>query len=232
VEKGVKEDREVDEPTAIKQPRRTALRANTLMETVYQEVLGRLQRGQIGTEDRILDYEIAAEFDCTRMPVRQALLRLVNEGYLIGTTRGFVLPVLTAQDVREIFDVRRMIEPRAAAYAAEALSDEQLGALAAACRKCRRAVAKKDLAALSDANMTFRSIWLDGITNVRLKGEILRFSDHTRQVGRDTMAKANTAKLVADGLDRLLEGFVARDPVRVREASEAFLDDAERQYFL
>ncbi len=44
------------------------------MESVYQEILGRLQRGQIGHQDRVLDYEIAREFECTRMPVRQALL--------------------------------------------------------------------------------------------------------------------------------------------------------------
>ncbi|MGI4855710.1 MAG: GntR family transcriptional regulator [Janthinobacterium lividum] len=222
----------VDDPTATKQPRRTALRANTLMESVYQEILGRLQRGQLGGDDRILDYEVAQEFACTRMPVRQALLRLVNEGYLVGTTRGFVLPVLTEQDVREIFDVRRLLEPRAAASVVADLNDAQLSGLTAAYRKCRRAAQKRDVTMMTDANITFRSIWLDGIKNVRLKGEILRFSDHTMQVRLSTLPKPGTGKLIADGMERLLEGFLARDAAKVRQASEAFLDDAEHQYFL
>ena len=76
------------DPTVIKQPRRTALRPATLMESVYQEVLGRLQRGQIGPDDRVLDYEIAEEFECTRMPVRQALLRLVARAARVKRAAG------------------------------------------------------------------------------------------------------------------------------------------------
>ncbi len=41
------------------------------------------------------------------MPAREALLRLANEGYLVGTTRGFVTPRLGLDDIREIFEVRR-----------------------------------------------------------------------------------------------------------------------------
>jgi len=220
------------ETTVIKQPRRTALRPTTLMESVYQEILGRLQRGQIGHQDRVLDYEIAREFECTRMPVRQALLRLVNEGYLVGTTRGFVTPALTAQDVREIFDVRRLLEPSAAAATVAVLSDEQLAGLSAAYRKCRRAYEKHDIALMAEANVEFRGIWLETVQNSRLKGTILRFADHTRQVRHETMSKRGTMKIIADGMQVLLKGFVERDPVAVRTATQAFLDDAEQQYFL
>ena len=104
-----------DSAKLVKLPRRTALKQTTLSESVYAEIRSRLQRGEIGPNDRVLDYEVAEEFDCTRMPVRQALLRLVSEGYLIGTTRGFVTPTLTNDDIHEIFEVRRLLEPSAAA---------------------------------------------------------------------------------------------------------------------
>jgi hypothetical protein len=39
-------------------------------------------------------------------------------------------------------------------------------------------------------------------------------------------------KIVANGMQALLKGFVERDPVKVRTATQAFLDDAEQQYFL
>jgi DNA-binding GntR family transcriptional regulator len=221
-----------DEATVTKQPRRTALRQTTLMDSVYQEILARLQTGQIGPEDRVLDYEVAQEFECTRMPVRQALLRLVNEGYLVGTTRGFVTPALTAEDVREIFEVRRLLEPGAAASAALFLTDGQLAGLGAAYRKCRRSCQKRDIAMMMDANVEFRGGWLEAVQNVRLKGMILRFADHTRQVRHETMLKSDTLKLVADGMQVVLKGFVERNPVLVRTATQAFLDDAEQQYFL
>jgi DNA-binding GntR family transcriptional regulator len=221
----------VIEPAASKQPRRTVLRAATLMELIYQEMLGRLQRNQIGPHDRVLDHEIAREFECTRMPVRQALLRLVNEGYLVGTTRGFVTPELTEQDVREIFEVRRLLEPNAAANTVKVLTDRQLASLASAYRKCRRGAEKNDIPLISEANVEFRGIWLEAVQNARLKGTILRFADHARQVRRGTMTKRGTLKIVADGMQQLLQGFVERDPLQVRSATEAFLDAAEQQYF-
>lgn len=222
----------VSESAPAKQPRRTALRATTLMESVYQEILGRLQRGQVSPEDRILDYEVAREFECTRMPVRQALLRLVNEGYLVGTTRGFVTPVLTAQDVREIFQVRRLLEPSAAAGTVNVLNDRQLAALAAAYRKCRLGYERDDIPLVAEANVEFRAIWLEAVQNARLKGTILRFADHARLVRRNTMSKRGTTRLVVEGLNLWLQGFRDRDPVAVRSATLTFLDDAEQQYFL
>jgi DNA-binding GntR family transcriptional regulator len=219
-------------PTALKQPRRTALRSATLMDSVYQEILSRLQSGQVGPADRVLDYEIAREFECTRMPVRQALLRLVNEGYLVGTTRGFVTPALTAEDVKEIFEVRRLLEPAAAAAAVTVLSDAQLASLSAAYRKCRRGYQKRDVLLMAEANVEFRGIWLEAVQNSRLRGSILRFADHMRQVRQATMSKSSTLKIVADGMQALLNGFVERDPVAVRATTRAYLDDAEQQYFL
>ena len=89
---------------------------------------------------------MAEEFDCTRMPVRQALLRLVSEGYLIGTTRGFVTPTLTNDDIHEIFEVRRLLEPSAAAGAVAILDDRQDAALKRAFQKAVKAHDKRDAA--------------------------------------------------------------------------------------
>ncbi|MGI4855721.1 MAG: GntR family transcriptional regulator [Janthinobacterium lividum] len=218
--------------SAVQQPRRTALKATTLMDTAYQEILERLQRGEIGPRDRVLDYEIAAEFECTRMPVRQALIRLVNEGYLVGTTRGFVTPVLTDVDVREIFELRRFLEPGAAAAAALALDNEQRLALGSANRKARRALEQHDVALMREANVTFRAIWLNAVQNSRLKSTILRFSDHSRQVRHATMLKPGTMKMIANGLQALLDSFNDKDAAGARAAVVAFIDDAEHQYFL
>jgi DNA-binding GntR family transcriptional regulator len=217
---------------ASKQPHRTALRPTTLMDSVYQEILLRLQRGEIKSDERVLDYEVAREFECTRMPVRQALLRLVNEGYLIGTTRGFVMPDLDPEDIREIFEVRRLLEPSAAAGTVTVLKAPQLKAMNAAFRKCKSAYVKHDIALMMQANIEFRGIWIEAVRNSRLKGTILRFSDHTRKVRHGTMTKRGTMKIVMDGMQTLLKGFVDRDPDAVHAATEAFLDDAEQQYFL
>ncbi|RKF47109.1 GntR family transcriptional regulator [Paraburkholderia fungorum] len=215
----------------VKLPRRTALKPTTLSESIYQEVRGRLQRGEIGTEERVLDYEIAAEFDCTRMPVRQALLRLANEGYLVGTTRGFVVPTITGDDIHEIFEVRRLLEPAAAASAAAVLTDKQEGELKKAYQKARRAYDKQDVDQMISANVEFRATWLEAVQNARLRSTILRFVDHAQQVRIGTLNNRSTQKIVIDGMRALLEAFVERDPKLIKVAMLEFMLNAEQQYF-
>lgn len=215
-----------------KTPVRTALKQTTLAETIYQEVRGRLQREDIGTNERILDYEIAEEFGCTRMPVRQALIRLVNEGYLVGTTRGFVMRRLTNGDVHEIFEIRRMLEPGAAAGATAALTGEQTAALERAYQKASRAAEKLDGATMMAANVEFRDVWLEAVQNSRLQDTIRRFADHAQQVRSLTLTDSSTQKIALDGMRQLLEGFLERDAKRVRATMLEFILHAEQRYFV
>ncbi|AKJ67002.1 hypothetical protein PATSB16_05710 [Pandoraea thiooxydans] len=219
------------ETKVVKLPRRTALKQTTLTETIFVEIRARLQRGEVGPKDRLLDYEIADEFDCTRMPVRQALLRLVNEGYLVGTTRGFVMPTLTTDDVHEIFEVRRLLEPSAAAGAAAALTDKQEAALKRAYQKARKAYDKSDSALMIEANIEFRDVWLGAVQNARLKATIQRFADHAQQVRLGTLSNPATQKIAVDGLRALLEGFTERDAKQIKSAMLEFILSAEQRYF-
>nr|WP_237179735.1 GntR family transcriptional regulator [Paraburkholderia sacchari] len=215
-----------------KAPVRTALTQTTLTETIYQEVRARMQRGDIGPNDRILDYEIANEFGCTRMPVRQALVRLVNEGFLVGTTRGFIIPRLTNNDVHEIFEVRRLLEPSAAAGATAVLTDVQDAALKRAWQKAVRSCEKQDGAALMAANVEFRDVWLSAVQNSRLQDTIRRFTDHAQQVRSLTLTDPSTQKIALAGMRELLEGFLERDSKRVRAAMLEFILNAEQRYFV
>jgi DNA-binding GntR family transcriptional regulator len=110
----------------------------SLRERIYADLRARLQRCEFGADDRLVDVDVAATYGTSRMPVREALLQLVNEGYLVGTTRGFMVPTLTLEDVREIFEVRKLLEPRAAAHAARDLDASAEAALAKAVRRLAR----------------------------------------------------------------------------------------------
>ncbi|CAM5513599.1 GntR family transcriptional regulator OS=Eoetvoesiella caeni OX=645616 GN=DFR37_102201 PE=4 SV=1 [Eoetvoesiella caeni] len=220
------------EKSATKQPRRTPLKNYTLSETIFQELRNRLQRGEIGAEDRVLDYEIAQEYSCTRMPVRQALLRLASEGYLMGTTRGFTLPTLTTQDIEEVFEMRRLLEPHAASSVIDLLGEEQHMALTLAYHKARRAAEKHDAQMMIDANVAFRSIWVGAVQNKRLRDTIQRFADHAQIVRSTTLSHPPTQQIVANGLKQILDGFLARSGENVYKAMQEFVQHAQQQYFL
>jgi len=217
-------------PSVARQPRATPLRNDTLSQTIYDDVRKRLQRGQWSGKTRLLDYEIAREYGCTRTPVRQALLRLVSEGYLQGTTRGFVLPTFSATDIREIFEIRRLLEPYAAASVTRILTDQQLGQLQVALTQASQAVQAQDAVLLTQANVAFRAVWVNSLRNQRLLDTIGRFADHAQLIRSVTLADPATQAIVLDGLTRLYQGFDSRDEGRVHDTMRVFVQQAEQHY--
>jgi DNA-binding GntR family transcriptional regulator len=169
--------------SVVGQAAQRGVRSESLRTRIYWELRGRIQRGEVGPHDRLVDMEIARELEVSRMPVREALLQLVNEGYVVGTTRGFALPRLTRSDVADIFEVRRLIEPRAAASASAGLTDAGIARLADAVKKAEAAVANRDVAGLTLANIQFRETWIAAVGNPRLAEIIGRFADQVRSFG-------------------------------------------------
>jgi DNA-binding GntR family transcriptional regulator len=206
-------------------------RAENLSERIYTDLRARLQRCAIQPDERLVDVELAAAYGTSRMPAREALLRLVAEGYLVGTTRGFAVPTLTLEDIREIFGVRRLVEPPAAADAASRIDAAAVAELDAAIAQARTAVANGDTEMMILANMNFRHVWLSHVGNARLAATIARFVDHVQTVRLGTLSNPPTRRIVMDGLESLYEALVRRDAAKTRVRMAAFLAAAEKAFF-
>jgi DNA-binding GntR family transcriptional regulator len=207
------------------------LRGDSLRVRVYKEVLEKLQRGEIGTEDRLVDVALAATLGVSRMPVREALMQLTHEGYLVGTSRGFMVATLTAGEVADIFEVRRLLEPRAAANAARDLSPSARKDLASALHEAQSALEGGDASRMAQANSKFRAAWLSGLRNRRMAETIARFADHVQIVRYGTLANIETQRVVVNGLLQLFDAFTRRDPLAAHDRMLNFITRAEESYF-
>lgn len=198
---------------------------------IYTDLRRRLQRSEIGPDDRLVDVELAAAYGTSRMPAREALLQLVNEGYLVGTTRGFVVPTLKLQDIRDVFEVRKLLEPRAAAQAARDLDEASEAALTEALALARSAAGEGDVERLILANIDFRNAWLGRVLNARLAATLSSFVDHVQTVRLETLRRGATRQVVVEGLEDIHAAFVSRDPITVADRMAAFIGAAEQAFF-
>lgn len=206
-------------------------RPGNLSDRIYAELRQRLQRQPMGNDERLVDHEIASAYGTSRMPARDALLRLANEGYLVGTTRGFAAPSLSLDDIREIFEVRRLLEPQAIASVAADIDDDTIAALNEALQRAQVASADDDGEQMVLANMAFRDAWLGRVGNKRLATTIARFVDHVQTVRLNTLSHAATRQIVLDGLVLLHQALVQRNPQLVRERMNDFMRAAEHAFF-
>lgn len=193
------------------------LTRQNIREQVYALLRQRMHGGQIGPEDRMVDHEIAAEMRVSRMPVREALLQLKNEGYVEGTTRGFVLRRFSPEDIHNMFEVRLLLEPAAAASACSHASAAGLAQMTTAVAAAERAQRKGDVQAYMQANWLFRTTWVEMVPNRHLVQIISRLRDHAQAVRLATLKDKTYRALSLEHTKLILEAFVKRDLGLVRE---------------
>jgi DNA-binding GntR family transcriptional regulator len=143
---------------------------------VYDSLRGLIVRGQLVPGARIPEVEVAARLGVSRTPVRAALQRLEQEGYVVASptqqARMTVSP-LTKEDARELLQIVGELEGIAAREAASLdapTRDRVAKDLAALNGNFRRASSTKDPAgALYDLDEKFHRRYVDAGAGPRLK---------------------------------------------------------------
>jgi DNA-binding GntR family transcriptional regulator len=82
-----------------------------LSSDVHHELLNRIIRGDIAPGQRLRDSELAEELGVSRTPVREALLRLEREGFIVSQKHlGFSVKRLQESEIHEIYPLVRILE--------------------------------------------------------------------------------------------------------------------------
>jgi DNA-binding GntR family transcriptional regulator len=102
-------------PTSSQNGTRTRSQA----ERVYGELRERLLRGDLPVGRRLVESQLAAEFNTSRTPVREALRRLEGDGHIVRDRGGGMTPSApSVKSMRELYEVRLAIEELVARRAA------------------------------------------------------------------------------------------------------------------
>jgi DNA-binding GntR family transcriptional regulator len=128
--------------------------------TTAQHALERLRHaivaGELRPGDRVRQEEVAARLGVSIAPVREALRVLEQEGQVsYRPRRGYFVTELRIEDLEEIYDLRRVLEERAARHALPALDDDAVARIELAAKDCERAVRLGDVAGELEANRRF-----------------------------------------------------------------------------
>lgn len=98
-------------------------RSDLIYDRIKRAIIDcKLLPGQQVTED-----QLAAQYGVSRGSIRPALKRLYQEQFIQLATRNryFVVPI-TLKDAQDLFDMRLLVEPRAARLAADRIDDATL----------------------------------------------------------------------------------------------------------
>lgn len=99
----------------------------TLSEKAYQHIRHQVFAGKLASGAQLVNRALANEIGTSLIPVREAISRLASEGLVEQVAgAGAFVRKFDRQEVSEIYDVRDLFEPFAAAQAARFLTDHEL----------------------------------------------------------------------------------------------------------
>jgi DNA-binding GntR family transcriptional regulator len=102
----------------------------SLSSDLLSGLRGRILQSHYKDGEKLSEQQICDEFHVSRTPVREALRQLESEGLVrIYPNRGAYVSGFSAQDLRDLYAMRRELETLAAGWAAERIRPDQLEAL-------------------------------------------------------------------------------------------------------
>ncbi|HVL43680.1 MAG TPA: GntR family transcriptional regulator [Acidovorax sp.] len=173
--------------------------------------------------ERLSEIELAERLGVSRTPVREALTRLVTEGFLQTATRGYMRRPLDVQETLDLYEARVAIERECLRLALERATDAQLQEARAYLEDSRSVADSTPVQQLVELDEGFHLRIADMAGNSELRRMLLSLNERIRfirwidmeNVGRDStqhehqdILQALTARDAALS-ERLLSGHIA-----------------------
>ena len=197
-------------------------------QAVYEALRRMIVLGQLRPAEPIAEMQIAHEFACSQGPVREALLRLQEEGLVNRMSyHGTVVSAITQTEVHEFTVLRKLLETRALVLALDHLDEAAFARLSALVEAMEASAVAEDQFELSEIDREFhielfRQAHIDALEPV-LHRCLLQVHRHKIAVSPGILALKQSARSHWAILDTLRHG----DP---SAAKRLLSDHAETVY--
>lgn len=104
----------------------------SLTARIYRALKEAIITCELRPGEMVHENVLATEYGVSKSPVRDALHMLRQEGYVeVEGRRGYIVSTVSLKDVQDVYQLRLILEPPAAALAAGKAEEEQLQEIAA-----------------------------------------------------------------------------------------------------
>lgn len=140
------------------------VRAPNLTELTYRSIKRSVLLGGVGHTFRLTEEYLASHLGISKSPVREALNRLESEGFIrIEARRGAFVRQFSAREIRDLYDLRILLEDHTMATAV--ITPELLAELAASIARSAKILAEGDRLKHIEEDLRFHSMLADATGN-------------------------------------------------------------------
>lgn len=187
-----------------------------LGEEVYRSLRSDIISGRLRSGAPLRESELAARFAISRTPVRQALQRLEAEGLvIIEPARGARIAEVSLREVMEVYEIRELLEPHAAAMAARRRLQADIARLQALRQHLEQAASVLDVESRQQLDIELHSLITEIAGNLTLQATIQQLRARTER-GFSYIAKDYYRSSFQEHV-QLIDALIAGNPELARQ---------------
>ncbi len=155
----------------------------TLNETAYRKLREEIVRCTLAPGQAVTESELCTRLGMSKAPIRAALTRLGQESLVQAMPRrGYRIAPITMHDIQDLFQLRLVLEPRAAELAAGRLTGDQVLRMRESCNVTYEPGNEESQAHFLEANRTFHTLVAEASGNRKLTAVIYQLLSEVERI--------------------------------------------------
>jgi len=141
-----------------------------LRDVVFNTLRRAILTGRFKPGERLLEVHLADHLGVSRTPIREAMRKLELEGLVtMIPRRGAIVAEMTVKNMRDVLEVRRILDVLSVELACERIDDNDLIKLEEKHNAFNDAIKTGNTATMAAADVAFHDIIVEATGNLRLK---------------------------------------------------------------
>jgi DNA-binding GntR family transcriptional regulator len=200
-----------------------------LREAVCETLRDAIRKGILEPGERLMEVQLADELGISRTPVREAIRKLEQEGYVIMMPRrGTYVSDISTNDVKEIFEIRSALESLATGLAARRIEPEELETLQNLLIEIEGYIKKNDIEKIVETDIKFHGLLYKVSRNERLVNIISNLKEQLARFRTLSMSYPGRLQETLEEHSEMVEAIANGDVSAARDAAEHHMERAEK----
>lgn len=181
-------------------------------EQVCDRIRSAILSGELKPGSKLTEQDLAAEFEVSRTPVREAIRQLEVERLVSRTPFvGVTVTQLSPEEVIELLDIREVLEGLVARLATRNMDSVHLQRLKKLMQQLAASARKGDVAAYLDHALAFRRGLVECCRSATLSEHVLAIENRLRLTGSRTALLPGRLEAAIQEHEKLLEAIARGD---------------------
>lgn len=199
-----------------------------LREAVCESLKQAIRSGKLAPGERLMEVQLAEELGISRTPIREAIRKLEQEGYVIMLPRrGTYVSSVSVHDVQEIFEIRSALESLSIGLAARRIEPDELSQLWQLLSDFEKYLKLNDIDNVVKTDIEFHGLLYSVSRNERLGNIIYNLKEQLARFRKLSMSYPGRLHDTLEEHREMVEAIENSDVEAARDAAERHMERAE-----